>query len=103
MIDGETRPLASKIEHALFRATQEGLTNVRKHARTDHAKVHLDFRELHEVKLCISDEGSGPNGAPTNSGYGLKGMHERIELLGGSVHAAARPEGGFQVNIAVPV
>jgi signal transduction histidine kinase len=102
-VEGDSRPLPSNVEHALFRATQEGLTNVRKHAQTDHVQVRLDFRDLHQVKLSISDDGQGLNGVIPASGFGLKGMHERVGLLGGTVNAGARPAGGFQLSIEVPV
>ena len=60
-------------------------------------------RQGESLKLTISDDGNGPDDHAGNSGFGPKGIHERIELLGGSVHVAALPGGGFQVNIAVPV
>jgi hypothetical protein len=61
-IDGTPRPLTPAVEHALFRAAQEGLTNIRKHARATNAVVRLDFREPSRVRLELADNGVGANG-----------------------------------------
>jgi len=100
-IEGAPRPIAPGIEHALFRAAQEGLTNIRKHARATSALVRLDFRTPSRVVLELSDNGVGANGAP-GSGFGLQGLRERIEVIGGKVDAANRLEGGFALRVEVP-
>ena len=102
-IAGESRRLSSAVEHALFRATQEGLTNVRKHAHANKTHVHLDLSQASIVSLTVIDDGKGPSTDASSPGYGLRGMHERIELLGGKVSTVARPEGGFQLNVEVPL
>jgi signal transduction histidine kinase len=102
-IEGEYRRLSSSVEHALYRATQEGLTNVRKHAGADRARVRLDFRHPSVVILSVVDDGRGSPDNTTVDGYGLKGMHERIKLLGGKVSTHSRPEGGFHLQVEVPV
>lgn len=102
-VDGAPRPLPPEVEHALFRAAQEGLTNIRKHARATSALVRLDFRNAQRVQLELSDNGIGLNGTGAASGgFGLVGLRERIELLGGSVSAANRLEGGFTLRVEVP-
>ena len=100
-IDGTPRPLAPAVEHALFRAAQEGLTNIRKHARATNASVRLDFREPSRVRLELSDNGVGANGTH-GAGFGLTGLRERIELLGGKVESGNRTGGGFALSIEVP-
>jgi signal transduction histidine kinase len=100
-IEGAPRPLAPGIEHALFRAAQEGLTNIRKHARATQALVRLDFRTPSRIVLELSDNGVGAPAA-TGSGFGLQGLRERIEIIGGTVNAANRLEGGFALRVEVP-
>lgn len=100
-IEGAPRPLPPAVEHALYRAAQEGLTNIRKHARATSALVRLDFRDAQRVHLELSDNGVG-RAAATAGGFGLTGIRERVELLGGSVSAANRLEGGFALRVEVP-
>lgn len=102
-IQGEPRALEPAAEHALFRAAQEGLTNIRKHARATHARLALDFRAPACVRLEVSDDGRGrPADAPESGGFGLTGLRERIALLGGTVDCGNRPEGGFALRIELP-
>lgn len=100
-IEGTPRGLPPAVEHALFRATQEGLTNIRKHARASTALVRLDFREPRRVCLELSDNGVGAGGT-NGGGFGLTGLRERIELLGGRVESGDRAGGGFTLTIEVP-
>lgn len=99
-VEGEPRPLDPAAEHALFRAAQEGLTNVRRHAGASTALLRLDFREPGRVRLEVADNGRGATGAP--GGFGLTGIRERVELLGGRVEAGNRLEGGFALRVEVP-
>jgi signal transduction histidine kinase len=100
-IEGEVRPLAPGIEHALFRSAQEGLTNVRKHAAASAAELALDFRPANRVKLAVIDNGRGAQAGPA-AGFGLLGIRERIEVLGGHVESGNRSDGGFALTIEVP-
>ncbi|MFO1452020.1 MAG: sensor histidine kinase [Opitutaceae bacterium] len=100
-IEGETRALPSAVEHALFRAAQEALTNVRKHAGARQASVVLDYRAPGRVGLEVADDGRGP-GTTASGGFGLIGLRERIELLGGHVEAGPGPDGGFRLRVEVP-
>lgn len=101
-VEGETRPLSPAIEHALFRAAQEGLTNIRKHARASQALLRLDFRTPQRVVLELADNGVGVSTGATSGGFGLDGLRERIELLGGTVATGNRLEGGFILRVEVP-
>ncbi|MFJ4526034.1 sensor histidine kinase [Streptomyces sp. NPDC088810] len=101
-VTGERRPLPAEASQAVRRVAQEALTNVRKHAQGAKVAVRLDYRE-HEVTLNVRDSGGRPgelNGA--GGGYGLLGMRERAELLGGSLDAGPDEE-GFVVTLKVPV
>ncbi|MFY9932267.1 MAG: histidine kinase [Streptosporangiaceae bacterium] len=103
-ISGPARELASAVRLALYRVTQEALTNVRKHARPDRVEVRLEYLP-DEVTLVVQDcaaarTPASPIPAPSG-GYGLTGMKERAELLGGSLTAG--PAGsGYRVQLRVP-
>lgn len=99
-LEGATRPLPPGIEHALFRSAQEGLTNIRKHAGATAAEVALDFASNGRVTLAVTDNGQGDNGAAP-VGFGLVGIRERIEVLGGQVISGNRSGGGFALTIEV--
>ena len=102
-VEGTPRPLSSAAEHALFRTAQEGLTNVRKHAAASTATLTLDFSDPSRVRLVLADNGRGATAAPVNgSGFGLRGLRERIALLGGTLTTCNRPEGGFMLQAEVP-
>jgi signal transduction histidine kinase len=101
-IEGEPRTPSPAVEHALFRAAQEGLTNIRKHARATNALVRLDFRAPQCIVLELADNGVGADSGAKTGGFGLSGLRERIELLGGRVDAGNRLEGGFTLRVEVP-
>lgn len=101
-VEGEPRTLAPGVEHALYRAAQEGLTNIRKHARATNALVRLDFRTPQLIVLELADNGVGADMHASPSGFGLRGLRERIELLGGTVNSGNRLEGGFTLRVEVP-
>ena len=63
--------------------------------------MRLDFREPSRVRLELSDNGVGANGTH-GAGFGLTGLRERIELLGGKVESGNRTGGGFALSIEVP-
>lgn len=101
-IEGEPRPLPPGVEHALYRAAQEGLTNIRKHARASQAVLRLDFRIPQTLVLELADNGVGTDPGAHSSGFGLRGLRERVELLGGKVDSGNRLEGGFALRVEVP-
>jgi len=99
---GTPRELASAVRLALYRVTQEALTNVRKHARPGRVEVRLEYL-LDQVSLAVEDVGvpAAPPPVGSEGGYGLTGMRERAELLGGTLDAG--PTGsGFRVLLRVP-
>jgi len=96
---GEPRTLASETEHAFFRAAQEGLTNVRKHAQAQTARVELDYRDPAKVFVRVSDDGLGTAAGP--AGHGLAGLRERIAFLDGRVIAENPPGGGFRLQVEI--
>lgn len=101
-VEGAVRALPPGIEHALFRSAQEGLTNIRKHAEASAAEVALAFRPEGKVTLAVTDNGRGVQPASGGGGFGLVGIRERIEVLGGRVESGNRSAGGFALTIEVP-
>ncbi|RPE40054.1 signal transduction histidine kinase [Streptomyces sp. Ag109_O5-1] len=100
-VTGERRALPAEASQTVRRVAQEALTNVRKHAYGAKVQVRLDYSE-HEVTLNVRDSGGRPGELTgAGSGYGLLGMRERAELLGGSLEAG-RDDEGFEVTLRVP-
>ncbi|MBS42069.1 MAG: two-component sensor histidine kinase [Nocardioides sp.] len=84
-----------------YRITQEGLTNVLKHAGTRHAEVHLRYC-TDGLELEIRDDGRGP-AATDGLGHGLVGIRERVALYGGSMTAGAGRSGGYVLRARLPL
>src|SRR5215203_1802634 len=101
-LEGEERVLSGEAELALYRATQEALTNTAKHSRARRVRVRLAF-EPEKTRLLVADDGEGvPEGIPAG-GFGLAALRERVEALGGTLAAGNRPEGGFALKIVLPI
>ncbi len=101
---GEERRLPLPIEVALFRLTQEALSNVRKHAEVDEALVKLEITPQ-MATIVIKDDGRGFDVARAieKGRYGLLGMRERVELFNGELNIKSRLGHGTQVIISIPV
>jgi signal transduction histidine kinase len=95
---GTPRKLAPAAELAVYRAVQEGLTNVRKHSQAKSATITLDYAERF-VRLVIRDNGVGTSQA--EPGFGLTGLRERVELLGGEVKIRTGPDQGFTLEVGL--
>jgi len=98
---GEPQSLAAGARVALFRAAQEALTNVAKHADATRVNVQLAWR-AEAVVLRVSDDGRGAAATSRGGGNGLRGMRERAELAGGEVIAGPGGD-GFKVEVRLPV
>ncbi|WP_158603878.1 sensor histidine kinase [Cryobacterium tepidiphilum] len=99
-VTGTPVALSAEAELALYRATQEALSNVRKHARAAAADVSLRW-EGDRVVLHVEDHGSGTPAAAGEAGYGLTGMAERATLLGAELETG-RTDAGYRVRLSVP-
>jgi signal transduction histidine kinase len=102
-VAGEQRPLTAEASQTVRRVAQEALTNVRKHAPGATVLVRLEYLPG-EVALEVRDRGGHrpvDELAVSGSGYGLLGMRERAELLGGTLEAGPGEE-GFLVSLRVP-
>jgi signal transduction histidine kinase len=100
---GSLTGLARPVDAAVYRLVQEALTNAVRHAE---AAVHVRIdvrREGDAVRLRVSDDGRTQPGPVPEPGFGLLGMAERAQLLGGSLCAGPSPEGGWAVEAVLPV
>ncbi len=95
--------LPAELETALFRITQEALTNVAAHAEAAIVEIHVEVRDGAIVTLCISDDGIGFDTTERSTGLGLLGMRERVSMLGGEFSVHSRPTEGTTIRVTVPV
>jgi signal transduction histidine kinase len=100
---GVITDLPPSVDLAGFRVVQEAITNVRRHAGPV-ALVEVSIRRDGEVvEIDIVDDGRGSAADDQGPGYGLVGMHERLDAIGGSLVAAPRRGGGWHVRATLPV
>lgn len=86
-------------DEVLYRAAQESLTNIRKHAQATQADVVLDYTTPGTLRLTIEDDGIGA--ADLDGGFGLFGIHERVTQIGGIFHVTTAPYQGMRIAIEV--
>lgn len=98
---GQPRRLEAAAELALYRTVQEGLTNARKHSRASRVDLSLDYNDPQRVRLVIRDNGVGAESVDSG-GFGLLGVRERVQLLGGAVQIETGPGKGFSLTMAIP-
>lgn len=100
-LTGDLDDLTPAVEVALYRIAQEAVTNALRHAR-DATRIEVTINgEGRQVRLTVHDDGAPSSGGQA-SGYGLVGMTERANLLGGTLRAGPAPAGGWQVDAAFP-
>ena len=96
----ETR-LEPEIEGTLYRLVQEGLSNVVKHASAERVTVRL-LEDGEFATMELSDDGSGFDPKKHSEGFGLLGMQERTDLVGGTISIDSSPGAGTTVRASVP-
>ncbi|MEV6223749.1 histidine kinase [Nocardia fluminea] len=102
-LDNSSTRLTRPVDAALYRLAQESLTNAVRHARSA-TRVGIDVRRDGDtVRLRVSDDGRTEPGPVPEPGFGLLGMAERAQLLGGWLSAGPGPEGGWVVEAVLPV
>jgi two-component system, NarL family, sensor histidine kinase DevS len=109
--EGERR-LDAELESTIYRVVQEALTNVSRHAKATHAVIRVSQRDG-RVIATVTDDGQGlPEGGPSRprtpgeelkGGFGVSGMRERAELVGGELELASAPGGGAVMRLTVPL
>ncbi len=98
-VQGDSHPLPPQLDLALYRVAQEALTNVRKHAHARHAEITLTYA-AEDVRLSVRDDGVGSDAL--TGGFGLVGLRERVQLLGGDLHCTSGPDAGFTLEVRIP-
>lgn len=98
----EMPPLPDAHRLALYRAAQEALTNVQRHAGAEQVWLVLSAGD-DAIALLVSDDGKGVMLAGETEGFGLRGLRERAEQLGGELHLEPRPGGGTQLSFRLPL
>lgn len=101
---GEAHRLPETVAHELLRVAQEATANAVKHGGALHIIITLDFADQ-QVRLTVADDGKGfPPAAPVPAGhFGLLGMRERVQKLGGQFTLHSAPGKGTTVEVAVPL
>src|SRR6185437_7117851 len=99
-VTGTLRRLPTGTEVVLLRVCQEALANVRQHAAAHQVRVRLCCGS--GVRLTVTDDGKGFDPAGPDGGYGLKGMADRVGLVGGTVEVTSAPGAGTEVRAEVP-
>ena len=94
--------LSPELETAIYRLTQEALTNAAKHGHARRAVVEITEAQ-DTVNVSVRDDGVGFDPAIKSDGFGLLGMHERVELLDGTLTISSAPGAGTTVVATLPV
>jgi two-component system sensor histidine kinase UhpB len=95
--------LPSAVTIQLFRVVQECLTNIVRHAEASTASVHLEINDNRHLVLRVADNGQGCMPESIQSGFGLLGMRERINSLGGQFSVTTLPDQGMSIIASIPL
>ena len=101
-VAGDPSQLDEERQIAIYRAVQEALSNVSRHAGAQEVEVELEVAE-HGAELRVRDDGRGFDPATANGdGLGLEGMAERARLVGGHLDVRSAPGGGSSLTMRLP-
>lgn len=106
--EGDLDTLDERVSLAIYRLTQEGVTNVSRHASATRLSIRVTRSSSSvdgsdEVAFSLSDDGRGADPRATSCGLGLIGMRERVEMLGGQWRVTAGPGQGFSIDARIPI
>ena len=108
-LEGDLDTLGEPLNLAIYRLTQEALTNVSRHAQAGHLAIRVARQggppadDSDAVTFSITDDGRGADPAEHHTGLGLVGMRERVEMLGGQWRITTVPGRGFSLFARIPV
>ena len=94
--------IGQELEGPLFRIAQELVTNIIRHAKATRADMTLRYADG-TIILAVQDNGRGGRLTVPKKGYGLRGIRERTELLGGQVEIQSERRRGTTVTVTIPV
>jgi signal transduction histidine kinase len=97
----ELPPLPLQTSHQLYCIVQEGLTNIQKHAQASQIELKIGFDDVC-MTLDLIDNGRGFNPAQSFSGFGLRGMYERTQIIGGTLKINSILGQGTQIQVQLP-
>lgn len=101
-LSGDLAGLRPQVDAAVYRIAQESLTNALRHAR-NASRVEIRVAEgAGRLRLRVTDDGRSDLTRSATHGFGLLGMTERVQLLGGTLRAGPTPEGGWAVDAELP-
>ncbi|OBA74546.1 hypothetical protein A5641_27605 [Mycobacterium sp. 1554424.7] len=99
--DGAIVP-SPAVQQAVYRAVQEGLTNITKHAPGATAKVELEIDRRHVTLTLTNSRPDRPPNQLPGAQHGLLGLRERAEILGGTLRAGPLSDGGYELTMTLP-
>ncbi|MGH2832096.1 MAG: sensor histidine kinase [Solirubrobacteraceae bacterium] len=108
--ESEQRRLDAELESTIYRVVQEALTNVSRHAKATTALIRI-VEQGGVLSASVTDNGQGlpdrerlgPRGDGLEGGFGMSGMRERAELVGGELELFSGTNGGTTVKLTVPL
>ncbi len=108
-VEGELSPVSLPVKIALYRILQEALSNSYRHSGVQEQQVRLSY-ERGQLVLQVSDRGAGfdppqldgPGGTEKEEHIGLRGMRDRVVLVGGTFELSSRPGEGTHITVRVP-
>jgi signal transduction histidine kinase len=102
-VPGDLDELPLQVDAAVYRLAQEALTNALRHAR-NASRVEIRVVEGEgRLRLRVTDDGQIDQARPASHGFGLLGMTERVQLLGGTLRAGPASGGGWTVDAELPM
>ena len=105
--EGDSQDMDPDVELALYRIAQEAMNNVRRHARAHHVELRLD-RKSDLIHFVVEDDGQGfevvgsLNELAQRGSFGLMGIQERVELLGGQIAIESQVGHGTRIEVWLP-
>jgi signal transduction histidine kinase len=106
-ITGQETGYSRPVLMTLYRAAQEGLTNIQKYAQASHVTLDVHFGDT-LAQLLLRDNGQGfslqrlDQPEQKRQGFGLQGIRERIELVSGQMSLKSQPKHGTELSVTVP-
>ena len=105
VVTGDTKPLPPALRDEVYRIGREALINAFRHSRAQNIKLELDYDPKH-FRLLVHDDGQGIHSQVLQAGldghWGLPGMRERAEKLGGRLNVRSHAAAGTEIELSLP-